>query len=172
MVTPKDDTSLGTLSDRIVNCDIKHLSHRNYGLLFEKVSNMNTAQQYWRHTFEIMLPEISYKPRSPGAVECKTDSFSYDKALCDDLAENITAVNSLHHEMLRVTENRTTQLNIILSPASNKITRKRTTRSLLHFIGDFSKSLFGIATSKDPIFCKIIFKQQLNKVSGKYSISS
>ena len=128
----------------------------NYGVLFEAQSQIQMSKETWIHTFEVQLPEQLNMIKLSGCNrDIKTCSVANDVLL---------EVNQIRQETEFVLNN-TIETIEKLVPERNHNLKSRTTRSILPFIGDLSKSLFGTATTGDvQLLAKHI--NALNKITN------
>ena len=110
----------------------------NYGVVFERQDQLHLAGEVWLHTFEIPLPEgINLQ----NAFACKKESCQI--------------ISNLLQEIRQIRQNTKTMITSTLDsikkliPERQLINRNRRRRSVLPFIGDISRSIFGTATVKD-----------------------
>lgn len=115
----------------------------NYGIIFEKSTNIFLSQENWLHTFQIQLPKkIHLDSLYCNMPKCKTvghiiKSINLLRMQC--MASVNTTVNQIHHLIPSTT----------LPPQQTYIGSSRQKRGLFDFVGKISKSLFGTATSDD-----------------------
>ena len=116
------------------------LQRLNYGVLFEAQSQIQMSKETWIHTFEVQLPEQLNMIKLSG---CNRDIKT-----CSVVNDVLLEVNQIRQETEFVLNN-TIETIEKLVPERNHILKTRTTRSVLPFIGDLSKNLFGTATTED-----------------------
>ena len=114
----------------------------NYGIMFEKKGTVHFGKDEWTHTFQIKMP---VKKSSFKLDKCN------DKAICEDYNRLISAINMIQKQN-EFTLNET--VNIIkslvpLTKTHTKITKGKSKRAILSFVGQLSKTLFGTATMDD-----------------------
>ena len=116
----------------------------NYGTLFVKSGTVYPGQEHWRHTFEIPLPKkiTTGETLVCNAPQCKTAQHILN-TLNSLRTEAIASVNDTVHRIHQLIPKST------LPRTNPYFGRSRTKRGLFDFIGEFSKSLFGTATSGD-----------------------
>lgn len=130
----------------------------NYGILFELKGHLMFTTETWRHTFQITLP--------------KAHDIAPMK-LCNDSTETCNVFNALlnHMSTLRVQtiERTTATIDKVdqLIPVTKTSHTGRTTRSLLPFVADLSKSIFGTATEHDVQ----ILAQHMNQLIRKMQLT-
>ena len=128
----------------------------NYGVMFKKIATLDNAEQFWKHTFQMHLPNPEFMDitRSP----CNIPSMAKTSQACDPdyiLSDAPVLTRGLLQNILAIRNN--TMLNLFktlqrihtIIPHHHINISKRKSRSLLPFIGSISKSLFGTATTKD-----------------------
>ena len=116
------------------------LQRLNYGVLFEAQSQIQMSKETWIHTFEVQLPEQLNMIRLSGCNQ--------DIKTCSVVNDVLLEVNQIRQET-ELFFNYTIETKENLVPERNNILKSRTKRSILPFIGDLSKSLFGTATVED-----------------------
>lgn len=114
----------------------RELNHRlNYGTVFQKYKKLYSSSEFWTHTFIIKLDDPD-QFSAPPACKCPPYTLLFDQLanLTKETSSYVTNVQS--------------QIRHMLSEQPQTV-RSRSRRSLLPFIGDLSKTLFGTATSSD-----------------------
>ena len=111
----------------------------NYGVVSKEEGQLVLSNEHWLHTFEIGIP--SYVA-IPGLGTCHKDNST-----CLLIAHILASVNTLRLETSARLNNTIETISKLIPEAQVKGSRSR--RSLLPFIGDLSKSLFGTATLED-----------------------
>ena len=111
----------------------------NYGVVFKETNKVVLACDHWLHTFEINLPEVI---QLPILATCSKSNSS-----CAMMSHILTQLNSIR-------SGTAARLNLTVHSIEElvpetQIRQSRSRRSLLPFIGKFSKSLFGLATEDD-----------------------
>ena len=115
----------------------KEVIHRiNYGTVFRQLPDMFATTEYWTHTFVINMHDPSNLQ-----VFHPCDCPNY-QPIMDELA----AINNHSHYLLNDAH---THILSILPQTPNHSNPSRSRRSLLPFVGNIAKSLFGTATSDD-----------------------
>ena len=120
---------------------------------------MSIAQQYWRHTFQILIPPVRQAPRLAELIQCPSVAPS------SHLQEMCKQMSNMYGHIDRLTDNMHQRLSLLdssikmLIPDMNTTVRRQRSKgkrtALLPFIGDLSHSLFGTATEKDlDILCR------------------
>lgn len=130
----------------------------NYGVIFQKSSDLFLAQDTWYHTFEIAIPEAFDIPRLPS---CEMNNHT-----CLAISHILAQLNSLRTKTATQL-NETMNVIMELVPET-KVHKSRSKRSLLPFIGTLSKGLFGTATM-DDVNILARHMNQLSKVSIQLS---
>lgn len=126
--------------------------HRlNYGTIFKSEKNVILTNEYWRQTYEIVLPKLP--PRS----NFKYDCITLPSKACISFTKFMHQIENLDSKTMIEFQNiyKFVDDNVPFIPVSN---RKK--KSLLPFVGDLSKSLFGTATMEDVN----ILKQHVNSL--------
>ncbi|WAR19936.1 Y068-like protein [Mya arenaria] len=112
----------------------------NYGVIFQREASITLSREYWLHTFEITLPKhVSFPTIGP----CYKD-----KETCKIISHVLSQLNSVRIET-GARLNNTLQTIHKLVPHADIVKKSRSRRSLLPFIGKFSRTLFGTATVDD-----------------------
>lgn len=112
----------------------------NYGVVFEPPAKLQLSQENWIHTFEIQLPEDISMIQLSGCTR--------DVNTCSIVNAILLEINQIRQETALVL-NHTIDTIKNLVPEKEQMINGRTTRALLPFVGDLSKSLFGTATFED-----------------------
>lgn len=126
--------------------------HRlNYGTIFKSEKNFVLTNEYWRQTYEIVLPKLPPRPN------LKYDCITLPSKACSSFTRFLHQIEDLDaRTMLEFKETyKFLDENVPFIRISN---RKK--KSLLPFVGDLSKSLFGTATMDDVN----ILKQHVNSL--------
>lgn len=132
------------------------LQRLNYGVVFEPLNRIHLATESWTHTFALELPK---------------DLNLVDLTGCTQTPKTCKVVNEVLLEINQIRQETEVKINATIDSIyrlipEKKLTmsRSRSRRSLLPFIGKLSKSLFGTATSEDvEMLAKHI--NALNKLS-------
>ena len=114
----------------------KLVQRLNYGVVFREDSHLILSNEYWFHTYEITIPEYV---AIPNIGTCHKDNST-----CLLIAHVLTSINTVRSETA-ARLNSTVETIKKLVPKLD-VHKSRSRRSLLPFIGQFSKSLFGTAT--------------------------
>ena len=131
------------------------LQRLNYGVVFEPGAQIHLSRENWIHTFEVQLPDDFNLIRLSGCT--------IDKNTCSVVNDILLEINQIRHET-ELTLNHTVQTIKSLVPERQLTNNGRNSRSILPFVGDLSKTLFGTATFEDvQIFAKHI--NALNKLT-------
>lgn len=134
---------------------VSDLQRMNYGIVFEPEDQLQLAGESWTHTFEISLPQ---RTNLIDIFGC-----SKNKKTCDLVYEILVEINQIRQDT-EVMINTTLDTITKLLPEKELMVQSRHRRSILPFIGDLSKSIFGTATMKDvELLARHI--NSLNKVS-------
>ena len=115
------------------------LQRLNYGVVFQKDAKLTLAREYWLHTFEILLPEHVNIPLIGTCQKTDRECLKVHHILSQINSIRLETQHRLNHT-LKLFNDLVPQMQIKRSPSK---------RSLLPFIGQFSKTLFGTATTDD-----------------------
>ena len=119
----------------------------NYGVVFEPVGRMHASSDYWHHTFKIDIPDIP--DIAPIPPPCQDLDHAQLIVSCQMLFEAFNATEKLKtnaiNELERIRQSIKDTVPQMYIPKQGS----RSTRSILPFIGQLSKSLFGTATQQD-----------------------
>ena len=59
------------------------LAKANYGVIFHKVGELDTTQEHWRHTFQVVLPDPSKNFQRSISIELQcTQSKGPENKIC------------------------------------------------------------------------------------------
>ena len=116
------------------------LQRMNYGVVFELEAQLQLSRENWIHTFEVQLPEDINMIRLSGCTR--------DIDTCSIVNDILLEVNQIRQET-EITLNHTIETIMSLVPERPLGSGNRNSRSILPFVGDLSKSLFGTATFED-----------------------
>lgn len=123
----------------------------NYGTVFKSGKGLVLSNEYWRQTYEIVLPKVSSKVNL--SSECM-NLLTKDCILFTKVIDQIKDVElKTYLEFKHISE--FLAINVPFIPLSNRVKK-----SLLPFVGDLSKNLFGTATMDDVN----ILKQHVNEL--------
>ena len=111
----------------------------NYGVVFTQETTVHIAAEEWLHTFQLPVPRRINVPR---LGTCHKDNNT-----CLLIGQLSAQINSLRTETALLLNNTIETVHRFISQAT--IQKSRSARSLLPFIGQFSKTLFGTATLDD-----------------------
>ena len=118
----------------------------NYGILFEPAGSMQAAYNKWSHTFQLTMPSRLHVQDT--VVSCP-DKQGTSRHPCSTF---VRALRRAHAIRIRTAHS----LNSLRDEIISLIPRKRlpssqskSKRSLLPFIGEISRSLFGTATEEE-----------------------
>ena len=117
----------------------KLVQRLNYGVVFRENGHVILSNEYWLHTYEVSIPE--YVP-FPNIGTCHKDNST-----CVLIAHILANVNTVRAETSARLNNTIESIRELIPKAEAQKSRSR--RSLLPFIGQFSKTLFGTATIED-----------------------
>jgi len=108
----------------------------NYGTILEEVQPLYGTSEYWTHTFVLdTMPSIM--------------PYQVPTCNCPQFSKLINRLQHMHDETIRSTKQTAETMLNMLSTPNRSHSRSRSRRSLLPFIGQISKGLFGLATSGD-----------------------
>ena len=111
----------------------------NYGVVFKENGNLVLSNEHWLHTFEITIPDAV---PIPSIGTCQKDDST-----CMMTAHILASLNTVRAETSARLNNTIETIRKLIPEAEVK--RSRSRRSLLPFLGDLSKTLFGTATIED-----------------------
>ena len=116
----------------------KTVQRMNYGVLFKHVGLIDSAEQYWKHSFEIKLPTGVISTDIPiKVVEDRADliisTFKHVRIM------RINATETLYNTISQIKQ---------LLPHHNILDDKRMTRSILP-LGNIFKGLLGVASESN-----------------------
>lgn len=116
------------------------LPRLNYGIVFQEEASLTLSKEYWLHTFEVSLPQHVHFP-AIGACH-------KDKDTCQIISHVLSQLNAIRVETSARLNNTLSTIRKLV-PHADIVKASRSRRSLLPFIGKFSKTLFGTATVDD-----------------------
>ena len=111
----------------------------NYGVVFRENGHLVLSNEHWLHTFEITIPDAV---PVPSIGTCHNDDST-----CMMTAHILASLNTVRAETSARLNNTIETIRKLIPEAEVK--RSRSRRSLLPFLGDLSKTLFGTATVED-----------------------
>lgn len=111
----------------------------NYGVIFKEHAELQIAQEHWLHTFEIPIPQYI----QPSFV----DSCQHSNNTCLMINQITAQINTVRAEMSARLSSLLDTIYTLIPETS--IRKGRGKRSILPFIGQLSKPLFGTATIED-----------------------
>jgi hypothetical protein len=109
---------------------------------------MDNAQQYWYHTYQILVPQEGDVPIiTPTCSEYKEIDKIINCTQRQSLRVHLAPIQRSLYKYINDTE---AKINLLI-PESRNIPRAKsvTKRALLPFLGQISKGLFGTATTED-----------------------
>ena len=112
----------------------------NYGIVFEPEAQLQLSKENWIHTFEVQLPEYISMIQLSGCTRGVNT--------CSIVNDILLEINQIRQETALVL-NHTIETIKHLVPEREQASKGRTTRSVLPFVEDLSKTLFGTATWDD-----------------------
>lgn len=110
----------------------------NYGVVFQERGEIMMSTEYWLHTFQLPLPEFV---NMPSIGQCQKDANT-----CLVINHVLAQINQVRVE---TAERLNSTLEMIDSLVPEHSVSNKKKRSLLPFIGQFSRTLFGTATVDD-----------------------
>ena len=155
------------LMTRVNLCNTSTTSRINYGIIFEKESQIYFSAEHWTHTYVFKLERPKdLIPIWPACINCTNT----DNMLNTNIRYVFSQLNKLHNETIADIDK--TIQNIFKLIPSHEFAANRKRRSVLPIIGKISKGLFGLATVDDVQ--KIanyvnILKQKQNKAIESFS---
>lgn len=130
--------------------DTRLVMRPNYGVVFQKVAQVDNAAQYWQHTFQILLPQPILPEMNHKCVRGRSDTTcptiqSVIQGLRNLRESSLMALQDFEQEVLQlIPETKTPNLD------ENIDSKSRVSRdAFLPFVGSFLKGAFGTATSED-----------------------
>ena len=111
----------------------------NYGIVLKEQSRIVLSNEYWLHTYELQTPE---NIPIPSIGTCHKD-----ESTCLLISHILSNINTIRAETAIRLNNKIETIRKLIPEA--RVTKSRSRRSLLPFIGGLSKSLFGTATTDD-----------------------
>lgn len=119
-------------------------SRLNYDVVFRYVGSAHVPSDYWPHTFHLVLPVL---PKSPPSFELCTSAST--AGICSEFPSLLTVVSNFTNGTYYRLNNTIQTINDLLPEMPTDCDLSKQMRSLLPFIGKFSKSLFDTATEED-----------------------
>jgi hypothetical protein len=127
----------------LVPISLQDQQRLNYGVVFQSHTNVDFASDVWTHTFEIPL-YIHVRVTIDEMTKCSLRNRKYCLIL-HQLSDGINMVRKKLKSQLTDTKN----LTFNMVPELTRPLTSRSKRALLPFVGDLSRSIFGIATTGD-----------------------
>ena len=112
----------------------------NYGVIFKGVNNLVLTNEYWRQTYAIILP--GHLPKNDLPADCLT----LPTKLCGTYMRFIHQIRNLQANTLSEFDH---AIEFIKHNVPHIHVTNRSRKSLLPFVGDLSKNIFGTATMDD-----------------------
>ena len=158
----------------------RFIQRLNYGVFFIPKGHFNPVSDYWAHTVQIVLPQypdLKYYPQPCSKVEST-------KEICDMLQSALIQSEFIHNATGETCRKLVEKVQDLMPEVNLPDDDSRSKRSLLPFIGQLSKSIFGTATVRDVEILQShissviqnsnklesAFKYQSNKLSSFMSI--
>lgn len=114
----------------------------NYGVTYIPQGIISATNDYWQHTFELPLPPATFPHiKSPTCVDTSNDCSLVDSLLVQ--------IQDIQRESRITLSSIRSQIISLVPYMSLPDSTSRSKRSLLPFIGQLSKSLFGTASMGD-----------------------
>lgn len=111
----------------------------NYGVVFQKATNVILAQDTWYHTYQIEFPDAIHAPSLPSCQNVNST--------CQVISHVLTQLNSIRTETaIKVSNTVSTIIDLI---PETHVHKSRSKRSLFPFLGKLAKGIFGTATTED-----------------------
>ncbi|KAK3103915.1 hypothetical protein FSP39_022884 [Pinctada imbricata] len=117
------------------------INRLNYGVIFQKDSQLVLTQEYWIHTFHMKLPSSA----KPTMVSRCVQNTSY----CYAINDLLSVFHALHLETQSHVSEVVKCIKSLIPHTDFPGSNKKSTRALLPFIGTISRNFFGIATVDD-----------------------
>lgn len=119
------------------------LQRMNYGVVFEPEAHLQLSKENCVHTFEVHLPESLNMINLSGCTR--------DAATCSIVNDILLEINQIRQETELVLNHTVNTIRNLVPERRlvDEINSGRITRSILPFVGDLSKTLFGTATFED-----------------------
>ncbi|XP_048259087.1 uncharacterized protein LOC125384301 [Haliotis rufescens] len=112
----------------------------NYGVIFQPMTKVQFATEYWLHTYQLDIPSSFHLKAIRGCY--------HNNSTCQLVKLFQSQVNSIKMRCSTMLNETLFQINQLL-PTTFSPKGQRSKLALLGFIGHLSKSLFGTATSDD-----------------------
>ncbi|XP_077869057.1 uncharacterized protein LOC144360018 [Saccoglossus kowalevskii] len=120
----------------------------NYGVLFERVANIDNSLTYWHHTFAI--PYLDIPMMSVNESLCSNETVHLIPKFCEEYGETLKLVEQQNKFYMYHISRDERAIRVLFPKIEKKnLGNERQKRGLLDFVGKVSKSLFGTATSND-----------------------
>ena len=124
----------------------EHLIQRlNYGVFFVPKGHFKPVSDHWSHTIQIMLPQ--YPALKSYKEPCSQEDSGND--ICHMLHSALMQSEIIHNATGNTCRNLIEKIKNTIPEVENIQEDSRSKRSLLPFIGQLSKSIFGTATEAD-----------------------
>ena len=132
------------------------ISKLNYGVVFEGESSVCAVYDFWAHTYQILFPGLKLnkfvKDRGNRSLSCQALVRHHLEAcyIMKDALKNVNEVGQRYMSTLNLSFRLAKEvMPFELGNHTTTGIRSLSKRSLLPFIGDLSRSLFGTATKKE-----------------------
>jgi hypothetical protein len=114
----------------------------NFGVIFRQRGGIQFGEDYWLHTYQIDLPRIANMSLLQSKCPHRLN------ATCLTFANMLTRINGIRAQAESQLNSTMEQIHKLI-PERPKEVKKQIKRALLPFVGDFAKTLFGVATVDD-----------------------
>ena len=121
----------------------------NYGMYFQPVGHFKPVSDYWKHTFQIVLPSFPSLQNYTRSCDSFRESLKQSVEVCSMLRAGALQSEAIHNSMGQYFQQVIKKVYDIIPEVELDHVDSRSKRSFLPFIGQLSKSLFGTATEKD-----------------------
>ena len=142
----------------------------NYGLLMEKMGNVEISGNYWAHTFQLALPTTHMSKTVISHCESKQNTTETE-VFCAAKILAVNQTNKIKSATEHTLDHALHTIESIMPHHELSPSKTMSKRTLLPFIGDISATLFGTARQKDvQILAQHITQMEKNKISMISSI--
>ena len=70
----------------------------NYGVIFHKASELDISQQYWHHSFQVIIPELGFNDVEQ--LRCTDIQYGVENVqLCNDVKNMFGQINKMRMEI-------------------------------------------------------------------------
>ena len=124
----------------------ENIQRLNYGVIFQPKGNFKPISDYWAHTIQLILPAYPENSKHPRPCSQVT---GIEIDTCQMLHSAIAQSEAIQNSTREHLENFIRQIHDIMPNITMPNEDSRSKRSLLPFVGEFSKTIFGTATERD-----------------------